>query len=235
MPSTIAEIEAVVRERLVEASPTYWSSDELTKIIILGIKDLWRSIVDLKAEHYLIVDTTNVSVVSGSDTLQGVPSDVHKVYLIEPIFNNSPSIRSQLTFTPKEYNHYDFQAARQRENVNEPVGEVLYAVTGLGAPIGAPTIRIAPKINANIPLAFSYVPSLESMVSGSYIPVPGESDNALISWTVAYARAKETDDHAPDQAWLGVYATEKQNLLQSLGLRQLQEPVISDGVFDVLW
>lgn len=235
MPTTIAEIEATVRERLIEQTPTYWSSEELTKIIVLGIKDLWRSIVDLKAEHYLIVNTTDVSVVANSDTLQGVPNDVHKVYMIEPIFSQVPSARQQMAFTPKEFNHPDFQAARSRPPVAEPVGEVLYAITGLGAPVGSPTIRIAPKINADIPLSFSYVPSLEVLVSGSYIPIPGEADNALVAWTVAYARAKETDSHGPDQSWLGVYAAEKQNLMQSLGLRQLQEPIVTDGIFDAMW
>lgn len=235
MPTTIAQIEAVVRKRLIEESPSYWSSEELTDIIILGIKDLWRSIVDLKAEHYLVVDTVNVSVAANQDVLQGIPNDVHKVYLIEPIFSTTEQTRNQIAFTPKEFNHPDFQSARQRAPVSEPVGEVLYSVTGLGAPVGAPIIRIAPRINANIPLAFSYVPSLESLVNGSYIPVPGEADNALVSWTIAFARAKESDDHAPDTSWLAIYATEKQQLLQSLGVRQLQEPTVTDGLFDVLW
>lgn len=235
MPTTIAEIEATVRERLVEPSPNYWSSDELTKIVILGIKDLWRSIVDLKAEHYLTINDSDVYVKANTSELQGVPNDVHKVYMIEPIFSTTDASRSSLSFTPKEYNHPDFNAARMRNTISEPFGELLYAVTGTGAPFGAPTIRIAPQLSTEIRLSFSYVPTMETLVNGSYIPIPGEADAALIAWTVAFARAKETEDHAPDQGWLGAYSAEKQNLLHSLGLRQLQEDTITDGVFDGLW
>ena len=73
------------------------------------------------------------------------------------------------------------------------------------------------------------------MTSASNNPIPGESDNAVVAWTVAYARAKEREDRSPDPNWLAVYATEKQHLLQSLGLRQLQEPEFADAMFMSYW
>lgn len=235
MPTTIAQIEALARKRLVEDTPVFWSSEELTDIIILGIKDLWRDIVDVKAEHFLTINETDVYVGVNNPVLQGVPADVHKVYLIEPIPESNDFSRSQIKFTPKEYNHPSFQGARTKESTSEPFGEILYAVMGAGAPVGAPEIRIAPKLNARVNLSFAYVPTLEAMVNGSYVPIPGEADNALIAWTVAYARAKERSDRSPDPSWIGVYVAEKKTLIHTLDQRQFQEPLITDGTFDALW
>jgi hypothetical protein len=86
-----------------------------------------------------------------------------------------------------------------------------------------------------VSLRFVYVPTLATMTAASTVPIPGEADNALIAWTVAYARAKERDDRSPDPGWLTVYATEKQHLLQSLGLRQLQEPEYVKAMFEEYW
>jgi len=57
----------------------------------------------------------------------------------------------------------------------------------------------------------------------------------LIAWTVAFARAKESEDRSPDPNWLSVYATEKAHLLGSLGLRQLQEPEFAQAMFSEFW
>src|SRR5436190_1332192 len=84
MATLIKDLIPVVRDRLIETQPNFWGDDELVKIMASGIRDLWRNIADLKQEHYLTIDTTNVSMAANSSTLTGVPADVHKVYMIEP-------------------------------------------------------------------------------------------------------------------------------------------------------
>lgn len=238
MATQISAIEEQVRERLEETSPRHWSSPELTKIIVNGIRDLWRSIVDLKGEHYLVVNTTDVTLQSGATTLQGVPNNVHKVYLIEPVTTvvDGSSSGRQLIFVPTDYNHKYFIGARTMNSVDAGgASTIYYAITGLGGPAQAPVIYVAPTINAAVTLRFSYVPTLGPLDSSSIVPIPGEADNALIAWAVAYARAKEREERSPDPDWLQIYGNEKENLLNSLGLRQYQEAQVADAFFEEYW
>lgn len=235
MPTTVATIEATTRLRLREITPRFWSSAELVELISAGIRDLWRDIVDLKQEHYLTVDDTNVFFAAESSILSGVPTNVHKVYLIEVRDPSSSSSNQGLIFTPKDFNHVDFQMARARDSI-EPINDnIYYAITGQGAPVNAPIIRCAPRVTSAVNITFSYVPSIGSLTSGSTVPIPGEADNALVAWTVAFARAKERDDASPDPNWLAIYSTEKTHLLESLGLRQYQEPTYTDAIFQNYW
>lgn len=199
-----------------------------------GIRDQWRDIVDLKAEHYLTIDET-VTLAANTNTLSGIPSDVHKVYLIEPADVSSTGSNVGLIFKPQDYNHPEFQSARAIPNIDPQNATIYYAITGKGGPVNPPTIYVAPKVSSAVTLSFCYVPTLGSFTTSDLNPVPGESDQALIAWTVAFARAKEREDRSPDPSWLAVYATEKQHLLQSLGLRQLQEPMYVDALFQEYW
>lgn len=235
MPTTLDEIEVLVREHLVEPEPKFWTSSELKNLMRRCEKDLWRSIVDLKGEHYLTINATDVSIESGEDQLTGVPADVHKVYNIEPVRTSSGEPRTQLVFTPLDWNHKRFSSARAQDPIDASAGEVFYAILGAGAPVGSPTIKIAPTLTSAVSLNFAYVPTLDSIDLTELVIIPGEADNAIVAWTVAYARAKEREDRAPDGSWLSIYGTEKEHLLQSLGLRQLQEPKVVDGMFDELW
>lgn len=235
MPTTVAAIETTARLRLREVTPRFWSSVELVELISSGIRDLWRDIVDLKQEHYLKVNNTDVSLPASSDALTGVPTDVHKVYLIEARDPSSQSTNAGLIFTPKDLNHVDFQMARSRDAI-EPINDnIYYAITGQGAPVNAPVIYCAPKVTSSVNITFYYVPSIGTLTSGSTVPIPGEADNALIAWTVAFARAKERDDGSPDPNWLAIYSTEKTHLLESLGLRQYQEPSYVDAIYQNYW
>lgn len=231
MATTIKNLLVDVRNRLIETSPNFWSDAELTEIMIKGIRDQWRDIVDLKQEHYLTVDTTNVSYQSNSTQLSGVPLDVHKVYMIEPRDLSINGSNTGLTFKPEEYNSENFQLARSQGSIDPTNDIIYYAITQQGTPVSAPVILVAPKVNSSIPIAFSYCPSLGQLTVDSIIPIPGEADNACLAWTVAYARAKEREDRSPDPSWLMIYATEKSHLLQSLGLRGYQEPLYVNAMF----
>lgn len=216
------------------ASP-FWSSEELIGIENAGIRDLWRDIVDLKQEHYLTVDTTNVTLAANATTLSGVPADVHKVYLIEARDLSDSGANHGLVFDPLDYNHRRFQGARALSAIDPANATIYYAVHQQGAPVAAPTILVAPKTTSAVNLTFCYVPTLGTLTSADTVPIPGEADNAVVAWTVAFARAKETEDHIPDSGWLAIYAAEKAHLLQSLGLRQYQEPSFVNAAFEEYW
>lgn len=216
-------------------SSPFWSSAEIVDIINKGAKDLWRDIVDLKQEHFLTIDNTNVSYAPSSRTLTGVPSDVHKIYLIEARDITENGANTGLQFLPLDYNHHDFQLARSRDAIDPKNDTIYYSVAGAGAPVGAPTIYVAPYVSSTVTISFGYVPILSNLAAGDANPIPGESDQALIAWGVAFARAKERDDRSPDENWLAIYATEKQHLLSSLGLRQYQEPIYAEAEFAEYW
>lgn len=235
MPSLVSTIETLSRQRLIEPTPSYWSSSELVDIIAAGIKDLWRDIVDLKGEHYLTINNTDVFFNSSSDRLSGVPGDVHKIYLIEARDLTTEGSNHGLIFKPMDYNSGNFQLARSRAAIEPSNDTIYYSVTGQGAPVNAPVILCAPQVTSIVNINFCYVPTIGTIVAGSTVPIPGEADNALVAWTVAFARAKEREDRSPDHNWLAIYATEKQHLLQSLGLRQYQEPVFVDATFEEYW
>lgn len=238
MPTQISAIETQVRERLEELTPRHWTSAELTKIIAHGIRDLWREIVNLKGEHFFVVDALNVIAPADSDTLQGVPNDVHKIYLIAPRNNSATSTSDgrYLQFQPRDYNSKDFLAAMAETTADAGDSHVIYyAITGMGGPVSAPTVYIAPRLSADVDLRFAYIPVLGPLESDNFVPIPGEADNALVAWGVAYARAKEREERTPDPEWLSIYGTEKQNLVNSLGLRQYQEAQVASAFFQDYW
>jgi hypothetical protein len=213
----------------------FWSSDELIAIENNGIKDLWRDIADLKQEHYLTVDTTNVTLDANATSLTGVPADVHKIVMIEPLDLSVNGSNHGLLFKPLPYYNNTFQLARSKDPIDPVNDTIYYDIHGQGSPVSAPTIRIAPKVTSQVKLSFVYVPTLTLKAAGDQVPIPAEADNALIAWTVAFARAKESEDRSPDAAWLSIYAAEKAHLLQSLGLRQYQEPSFCDAMFQEYW
>lgn len=234
MATLISEIETLARQRLEETTPKFWTSAELVAIIIAGIKDLWRDVVDLKEEHFITI-STSVTQAADTATLSSVPTDVHKVIMITPLDVTNNSTNAGLIYRPADYNSHYFQNALTRDNIDPRNDVIFYAITSQGAPVGAPTIRVAPKTTSAVSLSFAYVPVVGTLTGASNVPIPGEADNALVAWTVAYARAKEREDRGPDPSWLGVYATEKVHLLQSLGVRQYQEPMTVDALFESYW
>lgn len=212
---------------------TFWTDAELLADVINGAKDLWASILDLHQEHYQTIDITNVSLAASTATLTGVPTDCFRVQMIEPRDTTTAGSSRGIIFTPRKYNSPDFQNARTRAAVaSTAIDEIFFSISGVGSPIGAPTINIAPMVDAAVPLRLVYNPALAAMTIASDNPIPGESDQALINYCMAYARSKERDDRSPDPNWLTAYATEKQHILTRLTPRQEQEPEVVEGMFE---
>ncbi len=234
----ISSIITQVRRQLVEVTARYWSDDELTDIMKLGVMDLSGAILDLHQSHSFTVieteDASGVRLEAGASQLTNIPDDCFRVLLIEPLRTNlDPFGGLACSFVPRKYNHPDFISARSWGNDESALtaGVIYYDMTGPGAPVAAPIIRIAPRISTTIKLRLAYSPLPEV---NDFNPVPGGSDNALKAWTIAYANAKEGPQGArvPDAGWLAVYATEKQTILTRLTPRQEQEADVVDGLFD---
>lgn len=210
----------------------FWTSAELVAIANKGMKDLWGAIIDLYGEHFLTVDVTNVSQAANATTLTGVPTDVFRVYLIEPRDTTAGANGEYILFKPRAYNSDEFINARMLTAQSVAAGlTVFYNVSGAGAPVGAPTIHVAPILATAVNLRFAYVPTIPDKAASDANPIPGESDNALIAWIVAYAMAKGREDKSPDPNWLAVYSTEKQNVLVRSAPRQQQEDQFVDDFF----
>lgn len=215
----------------------FWTDAELLQIIVLGCKDLWRAIVDLHKGHFTTVDPTSVTLTANTATLTGVPADVFRILSIEPADLTSSAAHRNTSFIPRAYQSRSFQAARSGGVLSPTTGGVIvYDILNAGSPVLAPSIVIAPMVSATITLRLVYVHTLSSTLNEEdNNPIPGESDNALISWAVAWARAKEREDRSPDPAWIATYSTDKQSLLTALTPRQEQEEEVVEDLFGDLW
>ena len=235
MATTLGTIRTRLRTNLIEGTASFWSDAELLEHLVAGVKDLWGAIVDLHQEHYFTVDESNVSLAANTATLTGTPADLFRVLKIEPRTLTSGTTGRTVTFRRKDYNHDDFRAARMMDN-QDPSGDLIiwYAVTKVGAPFAAPTIYVAPKLTSALNLRLIYIPTLADtdLEAGDNTPVPGEADNALFCWGMAWARSKEREDSSPDPNWLALYATEKQNLMTRNTPRDESEPEVVEGMFE---
>jgi hypothetical protein len=229
MATLLSSLETKARRHLKEETASFWSSQELIDIINEGIKDLWGMAVDLHQEHFVTEDATNMSLAADATSITGVPSDVFRILIIEPRDVTTDPGRICI-FEPKDFGSSDFQNARGMSSQDPTSGvRIYYTLFGAGAPTAAPTIRVAPAISSDMNLRVLYIPTQATLTSAGTNPVPGESDNALIAWCVAYARAKEREDRSPDPNWLAVYKTEKENIRVRLTPRQEhQEDVVED-------
>ncbi len=236
MATLLSSLETKARRRLIETTASFWSSQDLIDIINEGIKDLWGAIIDLHQEHFMTVDETTMSLAASATSVTGVPSDMFRVLIIEPRDTSSTGSQRNVIFVPRDYNSEEFINARSMDTQNptSPLS-IYYTVTQPGPPSGTATILVAPKLSSALNLRIAYIPTQAAVAAGGNNPIPGESDNALIAWCIAYARSSEREDRSPDPNWLAVYATEKQSIITRLTPRQEQEPEIVPAMFESLW
>lgn len=235
--TAISDTLAEVRDFLLEKRARFWSDPELRAIYGHGVSDLWGAILDVHGEHYMTIapaqgGTDNGPVLRASAMqIDNVPDNCFRVLLIEPRDTSSDGTARQILFTPKKFNHPDFVVARtQSARDAGSTREIYYHVSGVGAPISAPTILTAPMVASDVLLRIAYCPTI---TLGDENPIPGESDNALKAWVIAYALAKEgpQGSRVPDPSWLGIYSTEKQLILTRLTPRQEQESEVVEDFY----
>lgn len=214
----------------------FWSETDLLNIIINGCKDLWRGIIDLHQGHFVTIDATNVSLTAGATELTGVPTDCFRVLSLEPRDITQDGSARGMLFKPKPYKSAEFQRDRSLGTLNLSYPTwIYYDILNPGPSVGAPSIVVSRKLDATLPLRLVYVHTLPALDETSDNPIPGESDNALIAWATAYARANEHPEGMPDAAWLSIYATDKQSLLTALTPRQEQEEEVVEDIFSGAW
>lgn len=231
MATLLSALETKVRQNLSAPSATdlFWTSDEIVGWLNQGAKDLWKAIKDLYQKHHYTIDRTNVSLAASATELTGVPADVHDVGFIRA---RTPASYPNLRFKQLDYGHLDFEAALSQTAIDATqIGLIFYDILTAGGPVGAPTIKVAPMVNAAIPLELGYVPTIGNQTAAQNNPIPGESDAALVAYATAWAKGKETG-RGPDTEWLAVYATEKDNLVVALTPRSTQDPEIVEGMFE---
>lgn len=211
----------------------FWTEQELFDILVLGMKDLWKAITDLHQGHFTTIDITNVYLAANATSLTDVPADCFRILMIEPRDLTNTGSSRWVYFKPKQFHSLTFQSARA-QTVTDPTqtSTIYYDILNAGSPVAAPSIVIAPSVSSDLLLRLVYTHTLPTLVETDNNPIPGESDNALVSWGVAWARAKEREDRSPDPAWFATYSTEKQALLTVLTPRQEQEEEIVEGLFE---
>jgi hypothetical protein len=229
--TTITSLLLAVRNQLVEATARFWTDAELKEIMREGAMDLWGAILDLHQDHYLAI-AEDVYLRAGDTQLSAVPANLFRVQTIEPY--DLSDTGTGVEFWPKPWKSEEFRAARAQSasaNIDASMGlTIYYQLSGAGSPVGQPLILTAPKITADLRVRIAYNPLLAWDDTGVN-PIPGESDRALINWTVAYARAKETEERLPDPGWLQLYEDQKTKILVRLTPRQEQEPEVVEDFF----
>lgn len=235
MSTLLSTLVTQVRKNLNDEDATqyFWSDAELILLMNRGIRDLWRAINDNYQDYFLTIDATNVTLNANTSTLSGVPTDVSVIRGIEPRVRTT---YPQLVFFARDYMHTDFANARAR-SAFDPIqgGTIYWHPMGAGAPVGAPVVQVAPQVSAAVPLRLVYVPTITEKVAGDANPIPGESDEALIAWTTAYAFGRQVEEQAPDPGWLSIYTTEKQSILVAITPRQTEDEEVVEALFEGYW
>jgi len=232
MPTALSTILLSVRDQINEPVADFWTDGEIVRYINNGIRDLWRHINQTHQDYHFAIDVA-VEQQAGMDTLANVPANCGVVQLLEPLDGES----SPLHYWRRSPNHPEFVAARQDQAINPSSGgAIFYAITGAGAPVAAPTIRVAPLLSATIPLRLSYQPVIGPQLTVTdNNPIPGESDQALIEWAAAYAVGRQRHNGTPDAARMANYNVEVQKILIALAPRDESDADVVRGVFDHLW
>lgn len=229
MSTLLSTIITNARTTLLESSASFWSDAELLAHANKAIKDLWKSTIDLYQDHIVTIDSTNMTISASSSTISGVPTDLFRIQMIQPRILGASSSNPGLIFKPRNLRSPDFVSAQAVAPIVPRYQVIYYAVINAGAPVGAPSIRIAPQVSSAVNLEVWYNPVIADKLSSDPNPIPGESDKAIEHYIIAFARSKEREDRAPDPEHLSIYATEKRNLLTVLTPRSDQEPEVVDA------
>ena len=233
MATALSAIVTISRDRLNEPVPRFWSNAELLRYANRGIRDMHRQ---LGATHQNYFHQISVAVTHAVDATQlsDVPTNVTIVHGLEPA---DLTTNPHLYYERKDYNHPDFQAARSIAARDPSSGlTIYYAVTQAGGPVAAPVILVAPKINEARTLRLTFMPTVgNELVTTDPNPIPGESDNALVHWIVAYARGRQTKQQGPDEKELGLYQNELNRIMAAITPRDDSQPEVVEAMFMEHW
>jgi hypothetical protein len=238
--TTVQAIITKARIQLIELTARYWTDQELLDHYNDGVKDLWKGIIDLYKDHFIVQDITNMQLPASTTggtavAITGVPVALFRILIIRPRTLGTQNTNQGLVFEYRDRRHPQFVQAEAAVPISPRQAVVYYALLNAGAPVGAPTILCAPPVNSNVLLQVDYIPVIANTVIGAINsdtnPIPGESDKALVEYVIAFARVKDREDRGPDPEHVAIYATEKRNLLTALTPRSDQDPENVESFF----
>ena len=192
-------------------------------------------VIDLRQEHFITLDETNVSLAASTSTLTGIPTNCFRIISVEPRDLSSTSPGFGMEFVARDWNHVDMANARKRPARSPQNATVYFTIFGKGPPVDTLSVRVAPQITSAVNLTLAYVPTHGVTLASDANPIPGESDKAIEAWIVAHARAKEREDGSPDPDMLAIYANEKKNTQIALTPRQEQDVQTVEGMFEGMY
>lgn len=235
MATQLSTLITTVRDKLNApvATDEFWTDEELLRYMSRGIHDLWRAINDNYQDYFLSIDEGAI-LEAGSAEIVDVPEDMAILREIEPISSSVP-----LEFEFRAYNSPQMRAARRSPAIDPSQPQTLYyCLTEAGAPVGAPTIFVAPQVTAEVELRLAYVATLGEFINAAdHNPIPGESDMALVNFVLAQAIARQGGDENRTLSadYLAKYATDKANLLVALTPRQTRDDDVVEALFEDYW
>lgn len=234
MATLMSAIIVIARDRLNEPVPRFWSNAELLRYANRGIRDMHRQLGANHQDYFHAIDIT-VTQAADATQLSGVPSNVTVINGIEPA--DLTGTGRHLVYMRRDYNGADFQSARSRSAIDPSnAGVILYAPTQAGGPVAAPVIHVAPKLSQTVTLRLTYRPTVgNELVATDPNPIPGESDNALAHWIVAYAKGRQTEKQRPDADELLMYQDEVSKILASITPRDVSAPEVVEAMFEEMW
>jgi len=233
MATTLQTILNMTRDALNEAVPRFWSDAELLRYMNRGIRDAWRQI-SMTNQEYQFELSVAASLAANGTTITGVPDNLSVLFQIEP----TDMVAHPITFIGKPWTHAEFQNARRITEAQDPSqpGTIFYVLTGAGAPVAAPTIRVAPTVSAAIPLSISFRPTIGAELTATgVVPLPGELDQALVFWTSAHALGRQRGSAEPDTTRLNLFQREMDVILAAITPRDEQEDNVVTAMFEERW
>lgn len=235
MATQLQTLITMVRDKLNAPVDTdlFWSDAELLRYMNRAIKDLWRAVNDNYQDYFLEVDEGAVLPANSSEVLE-VPERLAILREIEPLSQDA-----ELVFEFKAYNDPKMRAARRASPVDPTSANTVYfCLISAGAPVEAPTIFIAPQITSELELRLAYVSTIDETTDATDVnPIPGESDMALVNFTLAQAISRQGGQDNIDLSgeYLAKYATDKANLLVGLTPRQERDDDVVEALFEDYW
>lgn len=231
MATTLSTLISRARDFLVATGDTYWSDAELLAHAQAAIEDLWKAVLAAGQKHII---TSTASTLSANVLSTDLPLDFGRMWGVEV---TNPTTNVNVIFTKKSYFSAEFQAARFADAVEPRHQTILYDLMNQGGPTDTTaTLKTAPKVSSDMAITIWYTPTISALTTASTNPIPGHSDNAVVAWIVAFARAKEREDRAPDSEWVTIYSTEKTNLTNTvLEPRDAEAQEHVEGLFESYW
>lgn len=235
MATQLQTLITTVRDKLNApiATDLFWTDAELLRYMNRAIKDLWRAINDNYQDYFLAINEGALLPANSSEILD-VPEDLAILREIEPLATGS-----ELQFEFRAYNDPLMRAARRASAVDPSQGgTIYYCLTDAGAPVGVPSIFIAPQVTADVELRLAYVAPIDDSTDATDVnPIPGESDMALINFTLSQAISRQGGDENRELSaeYLAKYATDKANLLVALTPRQTRDDDVVQALFEEYW